>query len=1121
MLSRFIKSLCIFAAVLLCLVAAITAVDAASSSYYPAITFGYGGNGAFSTGTGYGAYSVNSITNAVDIVYAESTHFSNIHYLSKIKFANGGDFSTDCGYMRVQYALDLPVGVNSTNFYVRNDASGGPQLFAANVTETSEFVLTDTFAMPASFPARFAKGGHFSFFNDCTVSGGTFSIKAIYFFPTAEEADSFVPDTTANVPHSSLTFGVSGSAGFTAAYGYGEYTVNEQEASVDIIYSEAAGAYMAKIRYLDVSEYNTNHTYMRVLYSLDNPSGVSSANLYVRNDASGGPQLFAANVSDTDGYVFSDTLAMPASFPTRLADGAPLTFSSDCTTSGGVFSIKGIYFFASKEEADNFVISNPNRTLSINGNNIEDYVIVIPEAYTGDVYETASIVARQIRILTGVIVPVVTDNTPERDLEILIGGTNRKASSEYITSLRNSGESYEVYCVDMVDSKPVITSYVAGAAKHAAEYFAETYLYKGAATVPRMINISSVAPYYGNITVHTPYEVYDEAVNVDDPTVFVEDFSTDEGYFTEENGAKLWKYKNGTLTYTGDDYSVSYVHVYEANVSETVTLSYEDASEIGNMGLIARYAADAAYVKAGYDFRYEEWYIEYREGIDLFTVRADSVSDVIYPDTEYTLNLTVDGNSAVLTVDGDVVIDCEIPHVTPGRIGVYADGVSVSVDDYEAVLLSGEGVIFQNAVHNLLPGDEFREGGSVMILSDNTWIYQNHRDTNFKSLDNGTTWERSSRWTNNYGYINVLRLNSGRFIQMAAKTVNGTEYIYARYSTNDGKTWKSGGIVCPVVHPEFGIGGGNMNDKLSQSAKTGRIFYSLNYDNRGNAETKKVFCEYYYSDDEGLTWNKSEMGSYDIEGADLKFFGENKLIECANGDIRMYCSWNREGKILYADSTDGGLNFGPLKELEGFTSSHASMQLVRDPYGPTDTTYYMVWVNCDNCDPNRDMTHPIRSRLSLAYSTDGKTWKQLGDIWRWECRWRGGSDSICISHLVDPFINVTEDYIVCGSGISEKLDPNDYHNAQRQHIWSIKKSTLDGIWKSEMMPDADGDGNTTLCDLTILNRYFANWIDYTDEKYDFGKFDLNGDGAVNPLDSVILARHIAGWLDYAVIPLVY
>ena len=120
------------------------------------------------------------------------------------------------------------------------------------------------------------------------------------------------------------------------------------------------------------------------------------------------------------------------------------------------------------------------------------------------------------------------------------------------------------------------------------------------------------------------------------------------------------------------------------------------------------------------------------------------------------------------------------------------------------------------------------------------------------------------------------------------------------------------------------------------------------------------------------------------------------------------------------------------------------MAIMKDPNGPTDYTYYMVW--CYGEPATTDDAMP-RSRLALAYTTDGKNWKYMGDIWWWEANYSYNSSSL-VNHIVDPFIYITDTHVIIGTGICERSPylgeavATTYHYAQRQHIWAVDKDEL-------------------------------------------------------------------------------
>ena len=534
--------------------------------------------------------------------------------------------------------------------------------------------------------------------------------------------------------------------------------------------------------------------------------------------------------------------------------------------------------------------------------------------------------------------------------------------------------------------------------------------------------------------------------NVSDPQHYQDDFSTDKGYFTEENNTKNWKISDGKLTTTaGDDSNIIYLHIFEQNATFKARVRIAELNPPNSMfGLMLRYNSDAAFVRCGAFVVSGKWFIDSSEGADFFPERLDMVQRPINVGEWFDLEFSVCGTKGILKVDGETVVSVnDIRHLSPGRVGIWAERMTLEVDSIDVSFDSGEGTLWRDVVHNKLPDNQYREGGSVFEMSDGKLVYQHSNKTTFTSVDNGKTWERAELWNKHAGYVNMLRLVNGEFMKIAY--INNIVTVHI--SKDDGASWEHVTDICPLQYTSpDGIvaGGGNMNDKITQSATTGRIFYSQNYQTRGNVplEGKMVFCRFFYSDDNGRSWTKSETDSWDIPGNDkIYYFGECKFLECDDGTVRMYNSWNTYGCIVYSDSNDGGKTFGPLKKMPEFVCARSSMQFWRDPYAENKTTYYMVWPYSA---PTTEESPHRRTRLSLAMSKNGKDWDYLGDVWRWEhgfCRFGE------IAHIVDPFVMTNRDYVICGSGFSEQLaisEAGDYigHHAQRQHIYSIKKSSL-------------------------------------------------------------------------------
>ena len=831
---------------------------------------------------------------------------------------------------------------------------------------------------------------------------------------------------------------------------HGKYeTVSGEEHHIKFLYDEH-GVY-APYRCAPCFRYDfsANYSYMRVVYRTSDTLS-AKINLRINNNII----CLVPNTARSKGeWTVSAPIDISGALLDRLTTQRNVILEYTGSSSDSDIAIKELILFKSAADAYKYYgdapasIGSEKSDIRINGNDISKYKIVISENATLALEKAANTLKNYIKSVSGKTVSVVSDNTEEGEYEILLGVSKRKLSNEYVNELVKENGKSGTYVIQLAGNTLVISSCIPATLEVALDAFFNTYLYEGDPQRPKIIDVSGSIKENAVSNAIYSFDNYTNPENLTDPvricndyTVY-EKFASDNGYFTEENGEDKWRYENGEYIVNATDDTLSYIHVYESNVYQFARLRFADAGNNAEMGLIARYTAADAYIKAGYDFSRSEWYIDYREGYDLYLVRAASIKADIKAGKTYNLCLVTNGNEIGLVVDGKHILEAEVPHITPGRVGVYARDMSLAADEFKVHFLSGEGTVLRNVEHNILPGDTYREGGTVIEKNNGTLIYQHKNSVAYLSTDNGKTWEKTSLFIKDYsGYLQILRLADGRLMCIVTKTVNGTKYHVAKTYNDDGKTWTEEGLVAPVYHSELGIVSSNMNDKLTQSGTTGYLYFTINYYAKDLNGKRYDFCEYFYSKDGGKTWQKSRQASHTLPGnTDNMYFGENKILQCADGTLRMYCSWNNLGNIMYSISRDDGRTWSRIYELDGFISSRSSMQFVRDPYGPTDTTYYMLWLR-DELHPGNPLSEN-RTQLCLAYSTDGMNWEYIGDIWRNECRYSKDLNGVAISHLVDPFIQVTEDYIICGSGVSEKI-ADTYHNAQRQHIWSIARDSL-------------------------------------------------------------------------------
>ena len=995
-------------------------------------------------------------------IYEGAHNTGYAHYRTAPRFMEAGMVTPEHKYVRITY---MTTDTEPHELFIKNNASAATALLVPDTSVSAgNFVISKAVDISAAgLIKRYANGQH------CTISFNSekpdseIYIKELAFFTSDKQAYEYYGDTVevSAVSFFELMFGQYGNALINrkdATVGNSTDTADSLEityCSTNIPYTARVGVRANNTPGLGIYAVSSAHRYVRVLYSAVNPTGTDKASMYLQDDSTMERTLLTDKVTNTDGrYVLTDTAYISENMTDRFASSYNTLLLSPLSE-GGKYNIKAMYFFTTRAEADAFVMPEGYSKLTVNGNDISAYRIVVPENAPIQVESSTNAIIRAVARLTGVALPVVTDREAQSEYEILVGLTNRPESKAHNVELEAVDPNF-AYGAFVDGNKLVVTSLIGLTADLAGEAAANNVFYAQKAVFPRVIDITS-ANNFVEKSLHGKYkkqDIWEDGEAVPNPTVFTEDFGRNDGYFNEDNGEKNFKYASGKYTVNADGYAASYLHVYEKNSVFKATLSYSSEKD-GKMGIIARQNSLDAHVKAGYDFARGVWYIESRDGADFYREVTESAKTALTPNVEYAIELRVSGEYASLFVNGAAVIsDCKLSHFSPGRFGLYAQNAEVSFDNVEITLTSGQGVIFPNVYHTKLPDNEYREGGTVIARADGTLSYINHSTATFNSLDGGKSWVRGKMWTDVYAQgmsINMIRLNNGDLLRIRGMNIGGTDYRISQTSKDDGKTWGDYSVITYGYFNKTTVAKStNMNDKVFQSPTTGRIFYSQQYEstsatNAGEkVDGRNIFCEFYYSDNNGATWKKSETDSWEIPGNETEtHWSEAKMLECDDGTIRVYCSWNYYGHITYADSTDGGKTFGPLQHMYEYKCSASSMQFARDPYADNNSTYYMVWVNSAPTAANPGMP---RYRLSLAKTTNGKDWVYLGDVWRWESEYSIGN--AFINHIVDPFIYVTEDAVICGSGFSEhtktSADPEiaDWHQAQRQHIYTIGKDTL-------------------------------------------------------------------------------
>lgn len=545
----------------------------------------------------------------------------------------------------------------------------------------------------------------------------------------------------------------------------------------------------------------------------------------------------------------------------------------------------------------------------------------------------------------------------------------------------------------------------------------------------------------------------------------------DPSHWIESNDANEWTVDSstGSKTYmhpANITSTVSWLHVFERDVEVSARVMFKSKmSGSRQVRLLARYNHENACIMAGYDFNPSSpprWHIMERQGNDdswQQLTPADE-SQPMQMNQWYEMKLVARGSNVAFYVN-----DMQHPklfakgtstHLSPGRVGLMADGVEAYFDDVKVQLVHKHGRV-QNGVleYTLRPTDtKIREGATLVAMDGKIELL--HRRERFTSTDNGQTFTGptglGSIPDDRHAHTAVLRLNSGKLLKLQGEyDPNEPDSQALRYrarrSSDEGATWDTGGLTWT----NYRVGGDGkseiiqMNDKLSQTPG-GRVFFVATARRYSGSTHIGHKCEVYYSDDEGTTWTKSagDTVSWDAAAPQWIRFAEGKVIATGTpNELRLITTWvsnslgQPAGTMRYMTSLDNGLTWIEDAAMSSFPCARSSFAVDRD-LSAAGLVYYMVWVFNDPADHPKLMFP--RSRLGLVKSTDGKNWTYLMDVERWISP--DDPDGNPIVQIVDPGIMVTSTHVFVTMGLSDQDVAGKTHNAQKLRIVRIDKSKL-------------------------------------------------------------------------------
>ena len=323
------------------------------------------------------------------------------------------------------------------------------------------------------------------------------------------------------------------------------------------------------------------------------------------------------------------------------------------------------------------------------------------------------------------------------------------------------------------------------------------------------------------------------------------------------------------------------------------------------VGLTTRFNYADSYIKAGYDYELQKWFIKVRYGTDFEEVAVYSAVDAAVDFSDWKqLRVKVVGSDIELYYDGGetpVLKADAMQKVMPGRVGVYTERCEAMIDDVDLKLLSEQGHVNDNVLEFytiaqycsilVLPSYDGEDGPNDDYLM---FSYA----TREVSSDGG----KSFRETKDYGEQSLgtaTRLHDGTYIAVTG----GVAY----YST-DCKTWTQAGKMPYEVGFTYTQTGDRITEIEIEEGKY-RIFFTADrhVDSKEAYLSRNTFSEVFYTDDLGVTWTKSENSA--VENTCQQDYGETIIIQAPGGELIQYCAYNDSHIMRYMISHDNGVTW--------------------------------------------------------------------------------------------------------------------------------------------------------------------------------------------------------------------
>ena len=509
-----------------------------------------------------------------------------------------------------------------------------------------------------------------------------------------------------------------------------------------------------------------------------------------------------------------------------------------------------------------------------------------------------------------------------------------------------------------------------------------------------------------------------------------------------------------------DSESQTWLHVFETDVDYTMHLRVTNQGSYAIAGLTARLNADTSYIKAGYDFTLEKWFVKVRYGADFeeatyYAAEKSAFTLGIF----HKVRLLVEGTTIQLFADTEetpVVTADAGRKVSPGRVGIFNIACDLDVDDVQLKLLSGQGRVNDGVMEQYTSQTGVPTGTAlfqIMELKDadgtpNGTFLMTSDSERYYSSDGGLTWTRDQKYSQ-YPRGSTLTLHDGKLLDVRGyKKVSISEDYGLTWTAQGTISWPEGRTYAqPAEHlSEVKLANGNY-----------RIFFTVGYkcqdDPVQDDRAPRQICnDIYYSDDQGKTWTMAENSA--MQFSNLAVWTESHIIKTTGvfeGDpLIIYTAYNNSNCMRYSLSYDEGKTWQGDYAMPQLVCGWNTMTIEEDPYEPG--TYYMATYY------NVPVAHHLglpRLRVALLRSTDGFHWEYLCDVDRW-----GDVSDIDKGHImqgVNMYVTAAKDYIFVSFSRSEEFKAGNNHRKQVGRLYRFEKSKLTAYdtWPEEYIIPED------------------------------------------------------------------